>query len=754
MIAHRPRPPARRSARARRPALRPARARRLGDRRPACRRTSRSPPPASRRRALFGPEHGFYGVEQDMVAGAATSAIPGPASRSSRSTATAKRRLRPRAAAFDGLDLLVDRPPGHRHAATTPTPRPRSGRPKPRSAAGSRSGSSTGPTRSAARWSKAICSQPGFESFVGAFRLPVRHGLTLGEIVRLEARRRRWPTSPAVIAGRGLAAAATSGRRLGRPWIAPSPNMPSFETALVYPGALPDRGDRVLRRARHDAAVPADRRARRSSRRRSPRALAPLERFGVRFVPDLLPAAVPEAPGRGLRRRRAGGDRRRARVAGYRLGCELLLALARGGARRRCAGARRPTSSSTTGRRSTCSPARAALPPRGRERTGRGFDGLDRVAGAATKTAFRDERREILLYPEARVKAPALVGVDAGPEAFAALFAAARAARRAARLARPRGAGGAPTPPGARGRGGARRAARGRGRRRPRRDGQAAAPARRCCATCCASTSSAASRCWCGAAQGWPRLEPDGGRVPPAARRRTASARARRRGPARRAGAPAPPRGGGGRHDALPRRSRSASSCPGRSTCSSEIRQAMTRPVVGAPQPRVPGAPGGGSASCCRRSSAPGARRRSPPAARPLLMEAALVSLTERDVLHLTCGAFSERWLAIGRALGPRRPTSWPCPGARPTTPRPAARGAAPQALRGGHPGPQRDLDRRGQPARGARPGGARGERRPGPGRRRVVARRRPRSRPTPGASTSSSPACRRGSRRRPGWPR
>jgi aspartate aminotransferase-like enzyme len=35
-----------------------------------------------------------------------------------------------------------------------------------------------------------------------------------------------------------------------------------------------------------------------------------------------------------------------------------------------------------------------------------------------------------------------------------------------------------------------------------------------------------------------------------------------------------------------------------------------------------------------------------------LLMEASLVSLVERDVLHLTNGAFSERWLAIGRALG------------------------------------------------------------------------------------------------------
>jgi aspartate aminotransferase-like enzyme len=35
-----------------------------------------------------------------------------------------------------------------------------------------------------------------------------------------------------------------------------------------------------------------------------------------------------------------------------------------------------------------------------------------------------------------------------------------------------------------------------------------------------------------------------------------------------------------------------------------------------------------------------------------LLMEAALFSLVERDVLHLTCGAFSERWRTIGAALG------------------------------------------------------------------------------------------------------
>lgn len=37
-----------------------------------------------------------------------------------------------------------------------------------------------------------------------------------------------------------------------------------------------------------------------------------------------------------------------------------------------------------------------------------------------------------------------------------------------------------------------------------------------------------------------------------------------------------------------------------------------------------------------------------------LLMEAAMVSLTSERVLHLTNGAFSERWLAVGRLLGRR----------------------------------------------------------------------------------------------------
>jgi uncharacterized protein YbbC (DUF1343 family) len=78
--------------------------------------------------------------------------------------------------------------------------------------------------------------QPGFESFVGAFAMPVRHGLTLAELVLLEAERGGWRD--------GLAVWPLDGWRrsmlwpeLGRPWVAPSPNIPRFEAALVYPGA-------------------------------------------------------------------------------------------------------------------------------------------------------------------------------------------------------------------------------------------------------------------------------------------------------------------------------------------------------------------------------------------------------------------------------------------------------------------------------------------------------------------------------------
>ncbi len=62
-----------------------------------------------------------------------------------------------------------------------------------------------------------------FASFVGMYPIPVRHGLSLGELARLFARIDGLPEP-------GLIEPDPS------PWVMPSPNMPTRDTALVYPG--------------------------------------------------------------------------------------------------------------------------------------------------------------------------------------------------------------------------------------------------------------------------------------------------------------------------------------------------------------------------------------------------------------------------------------------------------------------------------------------------------------------------------------
>jgi len=82
----------------------------------------------------------------------------------------------------------------------------------------------------------------GFESFVGLHPVPMRHGLTLGEmalVVNARLARRPGHTSCELtvvpMAGwrRGMWFDGT-----GLPWVLPSPNMPTLETAVVYPGQV------------------------------------------------------------------------------------------------------------------------------------------------------------------------------------------------------------------------------------------------------------------------------------------------------------------------------------------------------------------------------------------------------------------------------------------------------------------------------------------------------------------------------------
>ncbi len=79
--------------------------------------------------------------------------------------------------------------------------------------------------------------EPGYESFVGMFPIPMRHGMTIGELARL--------FNEAFGLGAKLEVVPLGGWRremywdqTGLPWVMPSPNMPTLDTAIVYPGAV------------------------------------------------------------------------------------------------------------------------------------------------------------------------------------------------------------------------------------------------------------------------------------------------------------------------------------------------------------------------------------------------------------------------------------------------------------------------------------------------------------------------------------
>ncbi|MCB9557588.1 MAG: DUF1343 domain-containing protein [Deltaproteobacteria bacterium] len=74
-----------------------------------------------------------------------------------------------------------------------------------------------------------------YRSFVGAYDVPVRHGMTIGELMRLVCAERKFDVELTVMPLAGW-------RRsdyyddTALPWVQPSPNMPTLETAVVYPG--------------------------------------------------------------------------------------------------------------------------------------------------------------------------------------------------------------------------------------------------------------------------------------------------------------------------------------------------------------------------------------------------------------------------------------------------------------------------------------------------------------------------------------
>jgi len=76
---------------------------------------------------------------------------------------------------------------------------------------------------------------PGFASFVGLYPIPMRHGLTAGEFARMVVGEFGVRVELSVAVADGWERTMPYGET-GIPWVAPSPNMPSVESALHYPG--------------------------------------------------------------------------------------------------------------------------------------------------------------------------------------------------------------------------------------------------------------------------------------------------------------------------------------------------------------------------------------------------------------------------------------------------------------------------------------------------------------------------------------
>lgn len=76
-----------------------------------------------------------------------------------------------------------------------------------------------------------------WQSFVGRASIPMRHGLTLGELARYGNDVMGLSADVRVLPMQGWRRAMTW-PDTGRTWVPPSPNLPRFEGALVYPGQV------------------------------------------------------------------------------------------------------------------------------------------------------------------------------------------------------------------------------------------------------------------------------------------------------------------------------------------------------------------------------------------------------------------------------------------------------------------------------------------------------------------------------------
>jgi uncharacterized protein YbbC (DUF1343 family) len=86
--------------------------------------------------------------------------------------------------------------------------------------------------------------EPEFASFVGQFPIPTRHGMTVGELAQLFNRHFQIDCDLEVLAMKGWEREFWHDQT-DAPWVLPSPNMPTLDSATVFPGTVHFEGTQV-----------------------------------------------------------------------------------------------------------------------------------------------------------------------------------------------------------------------------------------------------------------------------------------------------------------------------------------------------------------------------------------------------------------------------------------------------------------------------------------------------------------------------
>jgi uncharacterized protein YbbC (DUF1343 family) len=79
--------------------------------------------------------------------------------------------------------------------------------------------------------------EKNFESFVGQFAMPMRHGMTVAELARFFNEHHGIGAVLEIVPMEGWSR-GMYWDETGLPWVMPSPNMPTLDTAIVYPGTV------------------------------------------------------------------------------------------------------------------------------------------------------------------------------------------------------------------------------------------------------------------------------------------------------------------------------------------------------------------------------------------------------------------------------------------------------------------------------------------------------------------------------------